>query len=165
MPVLRYSSGMDEKREILRHTLAIVAYRAARALESAPDHFAGFAAAGRMPVQILAHMGDLFEWALSAAIGHEQWQTAQPRAWKDEQHRFFSSLQTLDSYLASESVLHAPVERLLQGPVADALTHVGQLAMLRRLSGSPAKGENFYLADVRAGQAGADQPPPVKPFS
>jgi hypothetical protein len=156
---------MDEKREFLRHTLATVAYRAARALEGAPDHFAGFAAAGRMPVQILAHMGDLFEWALSAAIGHEQWQTAQPRPWVEEQQRFFSSLQALDSYLASDNPLQAPAERLLQGPVADALTHIGQLAMLRRLSGSPTRGENFYVANVRAGQVGAVQPPPVKPFS
>jgi hypothetical protein len=156
---------MDEKREFLRHTLATVAYRAARALEGAPDHFAGFSAAGRMPVQILAHMGDLFDWALSAAVGHEQWQTAQPRAWKEEKQRFFSSLQALDSYLASDSPLQAPVERLLQGPVADALSHVGQLAMLRRLSGSPTRGENFYVANVRAGQVGADQPPAVQPFS
>jgi len=162
---LRYSSRMDEKREFLRHTLATVAYRAARALEGAPDHFAGFSAAGRMPVQILAHMGDLFDWALSAAVGHEQWQTAQPRAWKEEKQRFFSSLQALDSYLASDSPLQAPAERLLQGPVADALSHVGQLAMLRRLSGSPTRGENFYVANVRAGQVGADQPPAVQPFS
>lgn len=156
---------MDEKREILRHTLATVAYRAARALEGAPDHFAGFAAAGRLPVEILAHMGDLFEWALSAVVGHEQWQTAQPRPWLEEQHRFFSSLQALDAYLASDQPLHAPVERLLQGPVADALTHVGQLAMLRRLSGSPARGENFFIAAVTAGQVGADQPAAVQPFS
>jgi hypothetical protein len=156
---------MDEKRELLRHALATVAYRATRALEGAPDHFAGFAAAGRMPVQILAHMGDLFDWALSAAVGHEHWQTAQPRPWPEEKQRFFSSLQTLDSFLASDSPLQASPERLLQGPVADALTHVGQLAMLRRLSGSPTHGENFYVAAVHSGQVGADQPPAVKPFS
>ena len=155
---------MDEKRELLRHTLATVAYRAARALEGAPDHFAGFDGAGRMPVQILAHMGDLFDWALSTAIGQERWQASQPRAWAEEQCRFFQSLQTLDAFLASDAPLRAPVERLFQGPVADALTHVGQLAMLRRLSGSPAHGENFFAADVKAGQVGAVQPAAVKPF-
>ena len=155
---------MDEKRQLLRHTLATVAYRAARALEGAPDHFAGFAGAGRMPVQILAHMADLFDWALSVAIGQERWQATQPRAWAEEQQRFFQSLQTLDGYLASDQPLHAPAEQLFQGPIADALTHVGQLAMLRRLSGSPTRGENFFVADIKAGQVGADQPAAARPF-
>ena len=155
---------MDEKREMLRHTLATVAYRAARALEGAPDHFAGFAGTGRMPVQILAHMGDLFDWALSTAIGQERWQASQPRAWAEEQRRFFESLQSFDAFLASDAQLRAPVERLFQGPVADALTHVGQLAMLRRLSGSPAHGENFYAAEIKAGQVGAAQPAAARPF-
>ena len=155
---------MDEKRELLRHTLATVAYRAARALEGAHDHFAGFEGAGRMPVQILAHMGDLFEWALRTAIGQDHWQASQPRAWAEEQRRFFESLQALDAFLASDAPLRAPVERLFQGPVADALTHVGQLAMLRRLSGSPIHGENFFVADIKAGQVGADQPAPARPF-
>jgi hypothetical protein len=155
---------MDEKRELLRHAVATLAYRAARALDGAPDHFAGFEGAGRMPVQILAHMGDLFDWALSAAVGHEQWHATQPRAWADEKQRFFESLQTFDAFLATGGPLHAPVEQLLQGPVADALTHVGQLAMLRRLSGSPTYGESFYDADIKAGQVGADQPAAARPF-
>lgn len=149
---------------MLRHTLATVAYRAARALEGAPDHFAGFEGTGRMPVQILAHMGDLFDWALSAAIGEERWQAAQPRAWAEEQRRFFESLQTLDAFLASDAPLRAPAERLFQGPLADALTHVGQLAMLRRLSGSPTIGENFFVAEIKAGQVGVAQPAAVRPF-
>jgi len=155
---------MDEKRELLRHALATLAYRATRALEGAPDHFAGFAGAGRLPVQILAHMGDLLDWALSAAVGQERWQTAQPRAWVDEQHRFYESLQTLDSFLATGGPLHASIERLLQGPVADALTHVGQLAMLRRMAGCPAHGENFYIAEITVGQVGAVQAAAVRPI-
>jgi hypothetical protein len=155
---------MDEKRELLRHTVAALAYRAARALEGAPDHFAGFAGAGRMPVQILAHMGDLFDWALTAAVGREHWHTSQPSAWKQEQQRFFQSLRAFDSFLASDGEIQAPIERLMQGPVADALTHVGQLAMLRRLSGSPARGENFAVAAIAAGQVDADQPAAVQPF-
>ena len=155
---------MDEKREMLRHTLATVAYRAARALEGAPDHFAGFNAAGRLPVQILAHMGDLFDWALNMAMGQERWRDTQPRAWAEEKQRFFESIQTFDAFLATGGPLHAPVEQLFQGPVADALTHVGQLAMLRRLSGSPTRGENFFVADIKAGQVGAEQPAPLKKF-
>jgi hypothetical protein len=155
---------MDEKRALLRHALATLAYRAARALEGAPDHFAGFDGAGRLPVQILAHMSDLLDWSLSTAMGQERWRSSQPLAWADEQQRFFSSLRAFDAFLASDEPLRAPVERLLQGPVADALTHVGQLAMLRRLAGSPTRGENFYVAAIAAGQVGSDQPAPVKTF-
>jgi len=155
---------MDEKRELLRHTLAALAYRTSRALDGAPDHFAGFAGTGRLPIQILAHMGDLFEWALSAAIGQERWHVSQPLAWVEEQRRFFQSLQTFDSFLASDAPLHVPVERLLQGPVADALTHTGQLAMMRRLAGSPIHGENFVVAAIEVGRVGADQPAAVQPF-
>jgi hypothetical protein len=155
---------MDEKRELLRHTLATLAYRAARALDGAPDHFAGFAGAGRMPVQILAHMGDLMDWALTAAVGKERWQTSQPSQWKLEKQRFFQALQTFDSFLASDGEIKAPIDRLMQGPVVDALTHVGQLAMMRRLSGTPTRGENFYIAAIAVGQVGADQPAAVQPF-
>ena len=155
---------MDEKRELLRHTLAALAYRAARTLEGAPDHFAGFAGAGRMPVQILAHMGDLLDWALTAAVGKEHWRASQPSQWKQEKQRFFEALGAFDAFLASGGPMQASIERLMQGPVADALTHVGQLAMLRRLSGSPTRGENFYVAAIAAGQVGADQPTAVQPF-
>jgi hypothetical protein len=115
-------------------------------------------------VQILAHMGDLFDWALSTAIGEERWRSSQPRPWAEEQRRFFESLQTLDAFLASDAPLRAPAERLFQEPVADALTHVGQLAMLRRLSGSPIRGENYFIAEIKAGHVGAVQPAPVRPF-
>lgn len=155
---------MDEKRELLRHTLATLAYRAARALQGAPDHFAGFAGAGRMPAQILAHMGDLFDWALSIAVGKEEWHRAQPRTWAAEKQRFFQALGTFDSFVASGAEIHGSIERLMQGPVADAFTHVGQLAMLRRLSGSPTHGESFYDAAIAVGQVGADQPAAVRPF-
>jgi hypothetical protein len=98
------------------------------------------------------------------ALGQERWRDTQPRAWAEEQQRFFESLQTFDAFLATGGPLHAPVEQLFQGPVADALTHVGQLAMLRRLSGSPIRGENFFVADIKAGKVGAAQPAPLKTF-
>jgi len=155
---------MDEKRELLRHMLASLAYRASRALDSAPDQFAGFAGAGRMPVQILAHVSDLLDWSLTAVVGKEQWRASRPQVWKQEKQRFFESLGALDAFLASGGPLHAPIERLVQGPVTDAFTHIGQLAMLRRLSGSPVHGENFYVAAVAIGQVGSEQPAPVQPF-
>jgi hypothetical protein len=155
---------MDERRELLRHTVASLAYRAARTIEGAPDGFAQFEGAGRQPVQILAHMGDLFDWALSAVQGRERWHTSKPHSWATEQQRFFGALHAFDAYLASGEPLYAAVEPLFQGPIADALTHVGQLAMLRRLAGCPTRGENFFVADVKAGQVGAEQPAAVQPF-
>ena len=155
---------MDEKRELLRHTLATLAYRAARALEGAPKGFADFDGVGRRPVEILAHMGDLFDWALSAVEGQERWHVAKPLPWAEEQARFFAALGAFDDYLASGEPVRAPIEGLVQGPVADALTHVGQLAMMRRLAGSPVRGENFFVAAVAVGQVGANQPAPVQPF-
>lgn len=155
---------MDEKRDLLRHTLATLAYRTARATENAPESFADFDGAGRRPVAILAHMGDLFDWALAMAKGSPAWHNSTPLAWAEEQERFFAALGAFDAYLASTAELHAPVERLFQGPIADALTHAGQLAMLRRLAGAPIRGENYYVAAISAGQVEAAQPAPVKPF-
>ena len=161
---MRYPSPMDEKRELLRHTLATLAYRTTRALENAPASYANFSSLGRQPVQILAHMGDLLHWALSMAQGNQSWSNSKPLAWPQEQQRFFGALSALDAFLASSVPVQAPIERLMQGPIADALTHVGQLAMLRRLAGSPTLGENFYAAAIATGQVNNVQPEPVKPF-
>jgi hypothetical protein len=153
---------MDEKRELLRHTLATLAYRVTRALENAPITFGDFNGAGRTPAQILAHMGDLLVWALSMSLGSPVWNETQPLAWQQEEQRFFRALGAFDAFLASKATLHAPIERLMQGPIADALTHTGQLAMLRRLAGAPVRGENFYIAGVAIGQVSSVQPAPVK---
>jgi len=155
---------MNEKCELLRHTLATLAYRTTRAIENASSDFGEFSGAGRKPVQILAHMGDLFDWTLSMAAGNPTWNNSRPLEWQQEIERFFRTLTAFDAFLASGEPLHAPIERLMQGPVADAFTHTGQLAMLRRLAGAPTRGENFYVADINVGQSGAEQPAPVKPF-
>ncbi|MGA3129479.1 MAG: hypothetical protein ABSD59_01670 [Terracidiphilus sp.] len=164
----RYISPMnaqiDPQRDLLRHILATLAYRTTRALENAPASFAEFDGAGRTPIRILAHMGDLFDWTLSMAEGKPAWHNSEPLAWAEEQQRFFAALGAFDAFLASSVPLQAPMERLLQGPVSDALTHAGQLAMLRRLAGAPIHGENYYVAVIAAGQVGAAQPAPVKPF-
>jgi hypothetical protein len=155
---------MDEKRELLRHALATLAYRTTRALENAPIDFGNFKGAGRSPVQIVAHMGDLMVWALSMALGSPLWNETQPLDWPQEEQRFYRALASFDAFLASKATLHAPVEKLLQGPIADALTHTGQLTLLRRLAGSPTHRENFYVAAIAVGQVGSLQPAPVKSF-
>jgi hypothetical protein len=97
-------------------------------------------------------------------MGQERWHSSEPRAWAEEKQRFLRRSKPLTPFWRPAEPLHASVERLLQGPVADALTHVGQLAMLRRLAGSPTRGENFFAAEIKAGQVGADQPAAARPF-
>src|SRR5882672_978028 len=127
---------MDGKRELLRHALATIAYRGGKPLRGAPADFAGFKASdtSKTPVEILAHIGDLFDWALSIAKGAQQWRDAAPLAWDGEVARFFETLAAFDAYLASGEPVACAAEQLLQGPIADALTHVGQIVMLRRLA-------------------------------
>ena len=156
----------DSERQLLRHTLATLAYRAGKTLRDAPDSFATFSTGekGRTPAHILAHMGDLFDWALSIAQGKQAWHDSEPLPWPDEVKRFFKTLDTFDSYLASDAPLAAPLGKLFQGPVADALTHTGQLAMLRRMAGCPMRGENYYRAEIVAGRVGQDQAAPLREF-
>ncbi|HKT89227.1 MAG TPA: hypothetical protein VJQ59_12360 [Candidatus Sulfotelmatobacter sp.] len=155
-----------EKRELLRHTLATLAYRSGKVLRDASPSFENFdAGAGvRKPAQILAHLGDLLDWALSMAMGKQEWHDSKPLAWDDEIVRFSAALKRLDDFLASEQPIHASIERLFQGPVADALTHVGQIAILRRMADTPVKGENYFVADIAAGRVGLDQAKAKKEF-
>ncbi len=155
---------MAESLALLRHSLAVVAYRATRALENAPAEFVSYDGAGRTPAQILAHVGDLYDWALSLVQGHQSWRDSTPLVWPDEVRRFYSTLQAFDAYLASGAELAAPAERLLQGPIADSLTHIGQIAMLRRMAGCATAGENFFVADIRTGSLGPEQPAPRRTF-
>lgn len=157
---------MDSARQLLRHTVATLAYRAGRAVRNAPEGFGEFhaSAGSRTPGEIVAHMGDLFDWALSSIRGQERWHGSTPLAWHEEVRRFFASLGAFDAYLASDQPMHVSAEKLFQGPVADALTHVGQISILRRLAGAPTGAENFYVAEIAIGVVGADQPAPVYEF-
>jgi hypothetical protein len=157
---------MSDSRAFLRHTLATLAYRGGKAVRGAPPEFAAFKAdaTSRTPAQILAHIGDLLEWALSLARGQQAWHNSEPLAWDEEMARFHRTLGDLDAYLASAEPLHDRPETLFQGPIADALTHAGQIAMLRRMSGAPMKGENYHRAEITAGRVGAEQAAPRREF-
>ena len=157
-------STADPKRDFLRHTLATLAYRGGKAVRHAPAEFADFQGAGRRPAQILAHVGDLLDWSLSMAQGKPKFVPSQPLTWEKEITRFFSALQRFDDYLDSAELVHVPIEKLFQGPIADALTHVGQIAMLRRMAGVPISGENYFVADIVVGRVGAEQAAPKKEF-
>jgi len=150
------------KRELLRHAVATLAYRGAKAIRNAPPELADFRVAEgtRSPLQILAHLGDLLEWAVSLVEGNQKWNVATPGSWDGESSRFFSALARLDEYLATDRPLGCKPEKLLQGPVADALTHVGQVMMLRRLASAPVRSENYAIADIVLGRVTAEQAAP-----
>jgi hypothetical protein len=160
------NSAADPKRELLRHTLATLAYRGGKAVRHAPEGFAEFQAGEgvRTPGQILAHLGDLFDWSLSISMGQQKWQDSKPLPWEQEVERFFTALKKFDDFLASSEPAQVPLEKLFQGPVADALSHIGQIAILRRIARAPIKGENYYVAEIEAGRVGADQAKPKREF-
>ncbi|MDB4874262.1 MAG: hypothetical protein JWM41_708 [Gemmatimonadetes bacterium] len=153
-------------REMLRHAIATLAYRGGKALRGAPSDFATYRVSptSRTPAEVLAHIGDLFDWAGWMARGEQRWVAKLPGAWDDDVARFFAGLGSLDEYIASGASLHGNTEKLFQGPIADALTHVGQLTMLRRAVGHPIRGESYARADIRRGQVGAEQAEPRVEF-
>ena len=159
-------SAADSGRALLRHTVATLAYRAGKVVRGAPPEFAAFRAKNgtRSAGEILAHIGDLLDWALSLAGGEHVWNETPPGTWERDVSRFFEGLRRFDEALASAAPLGFPAEKLFQGPVADALTHVGQIALLRRMAGTPVKGENYFKADIAAGRVGPEQGSPRREF-
>ena len=156
----------DSARQLTRHIVATLAYRASKVLRDAPADFPPFQTSESMrtPAQILAHMGDLMDWALSIISGKQTWKDSKPLPWPQDVDRFFAALQSLDAYLASDQPVHGDLGKLFQGGLADALTHTGQIAMLRRMAGCPVRGENYYLARIEDGHVGLEQAAPVREF-
>jgi hypothetical protein len=144
---------------ILRHLLATLAYRAAKVLRDAPPEFAqlNVSASTRRPVQIVAHMGDLMAWALTFAGGDYKWTAGGGDDWNTEVGRFFSGLAALDEQIKAETPSATAIEKLIQGPLADALSHVGQLALLRGMAGNAIRPESYAKAEIVAGRVGPDQ--------
>jgi hypothetical protein len=157
---------MSHDPTLLRHALATLAYRGGKTVRDAGPDFASYGApeSPQTPAKILAHIGDLMEWALSMSEGSTTWHDSAPLPWDREGERFHAAIKKFDDYLASGNPLQASPEKLFQGPIADALTHVGQLAMLRRMAGCPIRGENYFGAEITAGRVGADQAAPRKEF-
>lgn len=150
--------SVDERSEILRHLVATVTYRGGIAVSDAPEGFAVFRVAEdvRTPVEILAHIGDLLEGSLYLLKGEMVYLTSSPLPWNDEVSRFFSAAGRLDAYLASGASRACPVEKLIQGPVGDALTHVGQIVLVRRAAGSPVRAESYFTAEIIPGMVTAE---------
>lgn len=152
----------NDKRELLRHTIATVAYRGRKDLIGAPDGFSTFRIneTSRTPGEILAHICDLYDWANWLVRGEPTFKQTEPGEWNADVTRFFAALKKLDDYLASDEPLGRAPENLFQGPIADSLTHFGQIAMLRRIAGAPVRGESYARADITVGRVGLDQAPP-----
>jgi len=152
-------------RAVVRHLVATLAYRAAKVLRDVEPGFArtSFGDATRTPVSIVAHLGDLIAWAISVTHGAYEWRPEGTSDWNAEVARFFDNLAKLDLELAS-NVADGSIEKLIQGPLADALTHVGQLAMLRGMAGAPVRPESYARAQIVAGRVGIDQLPPGREF-
>lgn len=153
-------------RTLLRHTLAALAYRSQKALRDAPEGFADYKAtpSSRTPVEIVAHMADLFDWAYSYSQGKGVWAPVAATTWAGTAARYTGALERFDALVAGGGELGASEEKLFQGPIADALTHTGQLAMLRRMFAAPMRGENYFVARIEAGRLGPEQPAPVREF-
>jgi len=153
-------------RELLRHAVAVIAYRGGKPLRGAPASFATYeaSAGGNTPLFLVAHLADLMEWALTHVKGTPRWPSGKPTTWDAEVARFYAALAALDVCLASDEPIRCDVGRLMAGPIADSINHIGQLMMLRRMAGSAVYGENYFVADIVTGRVGPEQSPPVKPF-
>jgi len=146
-------------RELLRHTVATLAYRAEKVLREVPDGFAEFklSANGRKAVEILGHMADLMEWGTRFTAGQYLWQPGEPASWDVSRDRFFRGVAALDAALANPAPNSYPLGVIFQGPIADALTHVGQLAMMRGAAGLAVRPESYARAEISTGRVGLDQ--------
>lgn len=154
-------------RELLQHVLAAIAYRTQKALRGAPDHFPDFAAGNRVrtPAELVRHMTSLLGYVRTMFVGGSYPPNPHAMAtFGDEISRFHTMLESVAGLLKSDAPLReVTTEQLLHGPFADVMTHVGQLALLRRLANAPVAPENFVYADVRRDRLGADQPLPARP--
>jgi len=152
----------DPARVALRQLAATLAYRAAKVLRDVPPDFPhrAFGETTRQPVRIVAHMADLMAWGVSMASGGKEWKAEGGDDWTTEVDRFFSGLAALDAALAADGPFAGSIDKLIQGPLADALTHVGQLALLRGMAGVPVRPESYAKAKIEPGRVGRDQAPP-----
>jgi hypothetical protein len=156
---------MDDKRNLLRHFLAALAYRTQKALRGAPESFASFKAAPkvRTPHELVHHMDSLMGYARTFFIGGE-YRQEMLADFKAEILRLHATIEDVAHHLETGTPFHdITPERMLQGPFADAMSHIGQIAMLRRLAGLPVPPENFIYADVNADNLGPEQPLPIRP--
>jgi len=150
----------------IRHALATLSYRLGKVLRGTPAEFRDFRAADsvRTPGEILAHIGDLMDWALAQVEGRKEWHDSAPLPWDQEIARFYLAIEVLDKTIEAGGLGPAKAEKLFQGAIADALTHTGQIALLRRMAGIAMRPENYAAADIATGRVGIEQAAPRAEF-
>ena len=157
---------MEDKRNLLTHFLAALAYRTQKALRDAPPDFGSFRVRDgvRTPAELVRHMTSVLGYARTHFIGGHYWPESL-ESLKDEVDRFHEMLGMLAQHLRNGDELLEGMteERLLQGPFSDAMTHAGQLALLRRLAGAPIPPENFIVAEIEPARLGPNQARPASP--
>lgn len=155
---------MPQSSEALRHFLASIAYHASKAIRDAPGNYPELEVGMgvRTPRRILHHVAGVLNYADSFYVHYDD--TRFPvKPWGGEVEHFYATLSNLDESLRTRTPRGVTELQILQGPLSDAMAHVGQLLMLRRLAGAPVPSENYIYADIRAGVVGPDQPDPVAP--
>lgn len=157
---------MNNDLQLIRHLLAVIAYRGGKVLRGAPEGFGNVRVREdtRSAVEILVHINDVLLWGLTAVQGKQQWNEQVPGEWCDQVDRFFDVLKLFDDELKQVDELSCSVERLIAGPLADPLTHIGQLSTLRKIAGSTVMGENYFVAAIKLGRVGREQPAPNREF-
>jgi len=155
-----------DQRDLLRHTVATLAYRAEKVLRDVPAEFAGFhiSPASRTPLELVGHLADLMEWATRMAQGEYRWAAGPAGDWTSACDRFFAGLRSLDQALETTTFEAHSAGMIFQGPIADALTHVGQLALMRGAAGAPVRPESYARAEIHTGRVGRDQSAARKEF-
>lgn len=158
---------MNQEQALLRHFLATIAYRTQKALRDAPQHYPHFAAGhqARTPVEVLRHMTSLMGYVRTLFLGGTFPVKPEPLpTLADEITRFHNMLADVGRLVTAGTPLRGiSNQQLLQGPFADVMTHVGQLALLRRLADAPVAPENFIYAEIRSDRLGPDQAKPARP--
>ncbi len=159
---------MNDKANMVRHFLAALAYRFHKAVNKAPKDFYKLTPGSgiRTPLEIVHHMNGVLGYGkvVLETGDTDYWYANAKHDWDGEVQTLHKTLESLDALLENAiSIEDEKLQRLLQGPLSDAMTHVGQLAMLRRIANSPLPGENFYKADIRVGRVSEKQPDPVSP--
>ena len=157
---------MEDKRKLLNHFLAALAYRTQKALREAPEDFGSFRVVEgvRTPAELVRHMASVLGYARTFFVGGH-YRPEALASFNEEIERFHEMLGLLAQHLRNGDALREGMteERLLQGPFSDAMTHAGQLALLRRFAGAPVPPENFIVAEIKEERLGPDQPKPVSP--
>lgn len=157
---------MEDRRKLLNHFLAALAYRTQKALREAPEDFGSFRIIEgvRTPAELVRHMASVLGYARTFFIGGSYWPEPLDTL-AEEIERFHENIGLLAQHLRNGDALLDGMteERLLQGPFSDAMTHAGQLALLRRLAGAPVPPENFIVAEIKEDRLGPEQAEPVSP--